>query len=100
MQPELVPYPIPPHELPLLAVELNRVIDKFGVEKVVDRRIKFLSAKVDQANLNARLLQLTAFAFSDSQIRRLIRREMWQIAGNRAALRAKRLSKKAQGKNG
>jgi hypothetical protein len=79
---ELVPYPIPPDRLSSRRAGLVTAhIKRYGVEAVVEQRLREMSRDGDPTNVLARLLRNTVLAFSKPQLWSLVRREMKEITG-------------------
>jgi hypothetical protein len=78
----LIPYPLPPDWLSRRASGLVTAhIKRYGLEAVVKQRLRQMSRDGDPTNVQARLLRNTALAFSQPQLRSLVRRELKEIAG-------------------
>src|SRR5436309_9353855 len=81
---ELIPYPIPPDRLSRRAAGLVTAhIKRYGLEAVLEERLREMSRDGDPTNVLARLLRNTALAFSKPQLRSLMRRELKEILGER-----------------
>ncbi len=78
---ELVPLPVPKQRRARLATTLSPMIDRHGPAVVAEQRIHQMSDPKDPNTLTSRILKNMVLAFSERQLRNLVRRELIEITG-------------------